>query len=349
MSEEGSLVIIKRPTALDAFTNADTIRATIARVQAIARDGAVSDVDSVKARKEIASVAYRVAQTKSYIDGVGKELVAEMKELPRQIDAARKEYRDRLDALRDEIRAPLDAWEAEQAQAAKAKADAEAAAKARAEWISRSIAALVGAPASVFGKPASVIKDALAGLELAPPHADYYDDRVDEAAAIHAEAVRQLAAMLANQETLELAEQARRDRAIAEEATERARKAAESQIIDARLAQERAERERADAERKVAAAAEQAARDATAAAEKAARDATAAAEQAARQEREKIAAEQAAIDADNAKRTANVAHRKKVNNAALSDLLKLGLTREQGIAVVKAIASGAVAHVSITY
>jgi hypothetical protein len=68
--------------------------------------------DTAAERKMLASIAYKVAQSKTYLDGLGKNLVAEWKEESKKVDAARKTARDRLDALRDKIKLPLEIWEA---------------------------------------------------------------------------------------------------------------------------------------------------------------------------------------------------------------------------------------------
>lgn len=107
------VITIEKPNALAVFTTPDGLRAILDQIAAEAR-ALTPDVSTAKGRKEIASVAYKVAQSKTYIDGVGKDLVADMKELPKKVDASRKDAREFLDALRDEIRAPLDAWETEQ-------------------------------------------------------------------------------------------------------------------------------------------------------------------------------------------------------------------------------------------
>lgn len=77
----------------------------------------VPDISTAKGRKEVASNAAKVAKAKTYLDDIGKSYVAELKDLPRKIDAARKGMRDRLDALKDEVRRPL--TEYEQAEAAR--------------------------------------------------------------------------------------------------------------------------------------------------------------------------------------------------------------------------------------
>jgi adenine-specific DNA methylase len=70
------------------------------------------DVSTVKGRTSIAGTAYKVARSKTYLDGLGKQLVAEIKQQAAAVDAERKYIRDTLDELRDSIRKPLDEWEA---------------------------------------------------------------------------------------------------------------------------------------------------------------------------------------------------------------------------------------------
>jgi len=69
------------------------------------------DVSTKRGRDEIASVAYKVARTKTALDDMGKSLVAEEKAKIAKIDAERKRIRDSLDSLKDEVRRPLDEWE----------------------------------------------------------------------------------------------------------------------------------------------------------------------------------------------------------------------------------------------
>lgn len=121
------LITIEKPKALAVFTEPDGLKPILDTIADEARK-LTPDIATAKGRKEIASVAYKIAQSKTYIDGVGKDLVADMKELPKKVDAARKQAREFLDALKDEIRAPLDAWEAEQERIEAEKKAAEAAA-----------------------------------------------------------------------------------------------------------------------------------------------------------------------------------------------------------------------------
>lgn len=129
------LIVVEKKNVLAVFTEEGNIDPILSKIASEARSF-VADVGTAKGRKDIASMAYKVAQTKTYLDGLGKDLVAEMKELPRKVDASRKSARDFLDNLRDEIRAPLDAWEAEQVRI-EAEKKAEEEARALADQVER--------------------------------------------------------------------------------------------------------------------------------------------------------------------------------------------------------------------
>lgn len=107
------LVIKENVNAVDIFTakGLDSILADITKeVRSV-----VPDITTSKGRKEIASLAHKVARSKTALDGMGKELVREWKDKAKLVDAERKKSRDYLDALKDEVRSPLDAWEKEEA------------------------------------------------------------------------------------------------------------------------------------------------------------------------------------------------------------------------------------------
>jgi hypothetical protein len=93
----------------------------LARIEAEVRSHA-PDVTTDKGRKAIASLAYKVSQSKTALDNAGKKLTEDQKQAIAAVDAARKKIRDRLDALRDEARKPLTDWEsAEDARAERIK------------------------------------------------------------------------------------------------------------------------------------------------------------------------------------------------------------------------------------
>ena len=113
MSEITDLVVIEKTNALAVFTSQEQLDPLIEAIEKEARS-LVPDLSTKKGRDAIASMAHKVARSKTYIDNAGKDLVAELKALPKQIDESRRLVRERLDALKDEVRRPLTEWEAKQ-------------------------------------------------------------------------------------------------------------------------------------------------------------------------------------------------------------------------------------------
>lgn len=119
------LVVIEQATALDLFTAPEKVNQMLEHIKSLAeeeRKELDSDFSVAKNRKAFASLAYKVAQTKTYIDKEGKAVVDKLKELPKKVDASRKIFRDELDALSTDIRKPLTEWEEQE----KAREEAEA-------------------------------------------------------------------------------------------------------------------------------------------------------------------------------------------------------------------------------
>jgi hypothetical protein len=98
------------PEQLFGSKSADVIIAEI-RKEALSF---APDLTTDASRKQIASVAAKVAKAKVAIDKIGKQLVDPIKAQAKVIDAERKHYKDELDALKEEVRSPLTEWEHEQ-------------------------------------------------------------------------------------------------------------------------------------------------------------------------------------------------------------------------------------------
>lgn len=75
----------------------------------------VPDLLTTAGRKNIASLSYKVRQTKTAIDDAGKLLKSEHLKKCQEIDSARNELRDQLDVLAEEARRPLTEWETAEA------------------------------------------------------------------------------------------------------------------------------------------------------------------------------------------------------------------------------------------
>src|SRR3546814_1319807 len=76
-------VSIPKENALEVFTTVGAIDKYLDMVRAEI-DGFSGDVQTKKGRDAIASIAYKVAKSKTYLDGVGKELTDSAKELPKK-------------------------------------------------------------------------------------------------------------------------------------------------------------------------------------------------------------------------------------------------------------------------
>jgi len=91
----------------------------ISRIEEEARS-VIPDVSTPKGRKAVASNAAKVARSKTYIDGLGKDLVARLKRQSKLIDEERRRMRNRLTELKTEVRQPLtDFWNREKDRVAR--------------------------------------------------------------------------------------------------------------------------------------------------------------------------------------------------------------------------------------
>jgi len=334
MSEIMDLVVIEKKNAMAVFTNNDQLDPLIELIEKEARS-LVPDVTTKKGRDAIASMAHKVARSKTYIDNAGKDLVAELKALPKQIDESRRVVRERLDALKDEVRRPLTEWEAEQARIAAEKAAEEERQRIEAEQ-----------KAALEALKKQIETD----HEMALLMNDAFDR---EQAEKKAEAERQ---RIAREEEIkrQAEEKAKRE---ATEKVQREIDAAAAREREAILAKERAERERIEAqqraERERREAAERAEREKQAAVESERRKAQEEADRIRREseqrEQARLAEEKRKAD-EQARREADVKHRKAVGTEIVKALLaNTSLTRDQAIEVLTAIKDGNIPHTGISY
>lgn len=323
MSEIMDLVVIEKKNAMAVFTNNDQLDPLIEAIEKEARS-LVPDVTTKKGRDAIASMAHKVARSKTYIDNAGKDLVAELKALPKQIDESRRVVRERLDALKDEVRRPLTEWEAEQERikAEEAMLALHVEALAMNEEFDRQLAARIESDHEM----ALLMNDAF--------------DR--EQAEKKAAAERQ---RIAREEEIKRQAEAKAMR----EAEERHRaelEAAARREAEERAAKERAERERIEAqqraEREKQAAVEAERRKAQEEADRIRREAE-------QREQARLAEEKRKAD-EQARREADVKHRKAVGTEIVKALLaNTSLTRDQAIEVLTAVKDGCIPHTGISY
>jgi hypothetical protein len=341
-NEENALLVQLEPTTVrEFFTDPDQVSNVINKIRSIVATEE-HDAGTAKGRAAIKSLAYKVKRSKTYLDDAGKELVAELKELPKLIDSNRKTIRDELDSLHDQVRKPLTEWENEVARrAAEEKEQAE-----RAEAVRKRITEFSLEPTHYINATSEVIHAAVGRMELVVINEDYFGDLYEEAATARLSAVEKMRTMAANAEIIEQREREERERAIAEEAAERERQASEQKIIEAKLAAERAEAEKKEAEQR-AIDAENRRKEAE---EKAVADRKRAEDEAAERERKRIEAAQESERRAEEARARDIEHKKKIHNEAVVGLSDhAGLDDTQAKAVVIAIARRLIPNITIAY
>ena len=322
MSEIMDLVVIEKKNAMAVFTNNDQLDPLIEAIEKEARS-LVPDVTTKKGRDAIASMAHKVARSKTYIDNAGKDLVAELKALPKQIDESRRVVRERLDALKDEVRRPLTEWEAEQERikAEEAMNVLHAEALAMNEDFDRQLAARIESDHEM----ALLMNDAI-DREQAEKKAEAERQRI-----AHEEEIKRLAAAAAARE---VEQRAQRER---EEAAHR------EAVLKAQA--EQAERDRIAAEQK-AEADKQAAVEAER--RKAQEEADRIRREAEQREQARLAEEKRKAE-EESRRAADVEHRRGINTAAVQALIDHGIPYEWAKACIIAVALGKVPATTIKY
>lgn len=346
MSEATGLsIVIEAKNALAVFTQPDHIESILQQVEKEV-NSFVPDVSTKKGRDAIASLGLKVAKTKTYLDGLGKDLVTEYKEVPKKIDASRKTVRDRLDALKEKVLLPKLEFEAEQ-ERLKLEAERIAAEEAySAMWqeahdmdavITIRIAEKAAAKKESDHEMALLMNDAFDRTQADKKAEDerLQKERDDRIAAEAAAKVKRDADLAAQQE----------------------REASARREAELKLQAEQAERDRIALVLK----AEQDKKDAIAKAEREKQEAIAAEKLKAQQEAERVQreakrkedarlAEEKRVADEAAARAANEAHRKTVGTAVVNGLIEhAGLTREQTIATLKALINNQIPHTNINY
>ncbi len=126
VTDPNQLVSIQKNSIQSVFVKAQGLIDIVNTLRTYVMAEAPKSVATASDRAKVASWAYKVSQSKVFLDKLGLDLVTDLKALPKAIDENRKRMRDAMDALRDEVRKDLDAWEAEQAEVeARLKAEAE--------------------------------------------------------------------------------------------------------------------------------------------------------------------------------------------------------------------------------
>ena len=314
------------------------------------------DLTTEKGRKAIASMAHKIARTKTAIDDAGKKLNEEARSKINAVDEARRKIRDRFDTLKEEVRRPLTEWEQQEAE--------------RIGKVERFFARMTELARVTLDDTAADVKDRFESLSLVNPDQALFLERHDEAIQAHDRTLSTLrdAYQRLEREEAERAELERLRREQAErEAAEAERKAAEARRQHEEEAAKREEEERQQAAARAKAEQERIEREAREKAEAEAKARVEAAERAAREAEaeaaRKIEAERRAREEEKAEhervaaatraaeqaRQADREHRAKIMGEAKAAFIELGLDEAKAKEVVLAVAAGNIPHIHIKF
>ncbi|MFW2222091.1 hypothetical protein ACN4EQ_27120 [Klebsiella pneumoniae] len=323
MSEIMDLTVIEiKPEQAPTLYRAGGLDAYLEQIRQAVNE--VPDLTTKKGRDRVASLAAQVSRSKTAIERPGREYLKRLKEAVRPAEAEIKRFVDACDELRDATRKPLTEWEAEQERikAEEAMNALHAEALAMNEEFDRQLAARIESDHEM----ALLMNDAF-DREQADKAAEAERQRI-----AHEEEIKRLAAAAAAREVEQRAqrereeaahreavlkaqaEQAERDRIAAEQKAEADKKAAVE--AERRKAQEETDRIRREAEQR---------------------------------EQARLAEEKRKAD-EQARREADVKHRKAVGTEIVKALLaNTSLTRDQAIEVLTAVKDGRIPHTGISY
>lgn len=322
-------------------------------------DSFLPNIETKKGRDEVASMAYKVAQSKTALDKLGLKLVTDLKEKPKLIDKERKRVRDLLDSWRDEVRKPLNDWEEKE--------------KSRVDALQSDIALIQNTATNQYEDGSRIdsiiLRSNLSNVESVKM-GDHWQEFEAQAARAKEDAIEKLKGFIADAEKYE-AEQAELERLrkeaaereendrierIRQQAIEDERKAAEAKALQERAKIEREREEErqaiADRERQHQLEIERANREKAESEARALREKEAAEQrqrEAVEAERRRIEQQQAFEKAEAEKKAANQAHRQKINRESLEDLKKLGLSEDQSKALIKSIVKNEIRNITVNY
>lgn len=358
------LVAIENINAIELYRNGG-LEEVINKIE-IEIKSLVPDISTVAGRKAIASNAYKGVRSRTILDNAGKELNEERNKLTALVNKSRKSMRERLTAITDEARKPLTEWEEADKKRLKNLEDAiqdmqEVGLFSADQWMFLSIDEMGRKIVEVdtiygawtWGEFAAKAKMAKEQAIINIKHGISERKARDKAEAERIEAEKKAQAEREAQIAKEAAERATRE---AEEKADKARLKAEqeekehiakiesdkqSAIQATKDAQSKLERERNEAAEAMKSAQEKAEREKDAAIQ--AERNRKAAENAALKEKERLAKEK--VD----KKAANKAHQGKINREALNSAVKSGFTPDEAKAFIEAVVKGEIYHVTINY
>ena len=323
------LVVIEPKNVLTLFTQEDQLDEIIKQIE-IEVVTFEHDLSNDARRKKTASLARKVASTKTYLDGLGKDLVSDWKLKSKVVDANRKQMRDRLDELRDLARKPLTDWEEDQKRI-KAEEDA----KAEAEKLRVQIES---------DHEVALLMNEKFDRELAERLAE--EKRLEEERQAKLEKERLEREAKIAQEAKDKAEREAKEREVRiKREAEEAKAKAEADRLAAIEREKQAERDRIAAEKRAKAQQEEADRQRVIAEEKAKREAKEAAERARQEEIQRQKDEKERIEREQAEKKAKVEHARNIHQEMAKAFVANGLSYDNANLAVKALAKAHIPHI----
>lgn len=316
----------------------------------------VPDLKTKQGRKNIASLAARVARSKTALDDLGKNLVSEWKKKSKAVDAERRRMRDTLDDLKAEIRQPLTDWE----NAEKKRLENHEACLNHLEGF-----AFPNIPSDLTSELAKQTLEDLNGL----PERDWeeYELRamalIKDARSLWEKKIAELiekerkAEEERKQREAEQAELARLRKAEEERLQKEREEQLKAEAIEeekrARIAAEenakRAEREKIAAEAEAKSAKREAAARAILEAEEAKKRAEQEKQEAIIRERERVLEIQKAKEEEAAKRQADKNHRDSIIRDIFEGFLKSGFSEDDSKKITECLMENKIPHITINY
>lgn len=342
-TETQDLIVIDQATAVEVFSTNGGLDPFIKRVKDFVA-AEQFDMSTEKGRTHIRSVAKKIGSSKKALEEKALELTEQWRKNTSLVNAEKKRMAEEMDALRDSILKPVQEFEQRQKEKEQARVDGH-------KNVIEKMKSFAG-----FDDTLEDLKnqeDYLSSLK------DYdFEEFKFQADNVFAEALKRIEDLRADIAARE-AQRIENERLAAElenarlEAERKAQEEREKKIAaDAKAKAEKeaaerleAEKQRLEKERQDAIDAQRIAKEkhdaelARLAKEKQEADA---------KEAKRIADENKA-ESDRLAREADKEHRAKINNAAVDDLIKAGLTEDDAKMVIVSIAKGLVRNVKISY
>lgn len=360
MSNEIALIEIKHPAAVFVTNGLDPL---LERIRAeVKKEAPNLDISTEAGRKAIASLAYKIAKSKTKLDEIGKTLTDDQRMAIAAVNKERSRVWDELEKLQAEVRKPLTDWEKAEEERVKWHEDCLATLAALDKWPDFHEPTAGQIEERLIAHPAHFDRNWQEFAARATTESDRVVESLNKKLSARKKADADAAELKRLREEQEAREKKEREEKIAADAAAEAKKLAEEKAEQDRIAREaEVERERKATADKVAAAlkksqdekdeqdrqrkkaeddkaAEKARADKAeadritseknaetarvAAEKKAAEDKKKAEDAAAQRERDRIAAEQETERKALAAREADQAHKKKINNEALAAIDK---------------------------